>query len=312
MAENVTYQTYAMAGIKEDFADWVSNISPEYTPLISMIRKFPVHNTLFQWQWDNLSDMDTKNAYAEASDADAVKLTPTTIVQNYTQIMRKVVFVSDSANAVSSHGREKELFYQLKKAAKELKRDNEGIFLLADQAGSAGSPGSADADAAARKTASFGTLIAASMKKTGELTEKLLFETTELLYTEGADPSIIMYHPSKAEFFASLQEKSGSDGNRMRIFENDKRFVKQVEYIVDPLGQELKCIPNRWMPKEVVYIFNPSDLGMAVLRAPKKVALAKSGSAEKYMIEQEVGFRLNNPKAAAMITVGAAPETAPK
>lgn len=298
-----TYQTYKMAGIKEDFADWVSNISPEYTPLISMIRKFPVHNTMFQWQWDKLSDINTGNAFAEASDAEDVDLTPTTVVQNYTQIMRKVVFVSDSANAVSSHGREKELFYQLKKAAKELKRDNEGIFLLADQKATPGAAGTA------RLTASFGTMIDATMKKTGELKEELLFETTALLYTEGADPSIIMYHPSKADFFASLQEKSGT---RMRIFENDKRFVKQVEYIVDPLGQELKCIPNRWMPKDVIYIFNPSDLGMAVLRAPKKVALAKSGSAEKFMIEQEVGLRLNNPKAAAMITAGAAPEEAPK
>lgn len=299
-----TYQTYAMAGIKEDFADWVSNISPEYTPLISMIRKFPVHNTMFQWQWDKLSDMKTDNAYEEASDAETVELTPTVIVQNYAQIMRKVVFVSDSANAVSSHGREKELFYQLKKAAKELKRDNEGIFLLADQKGVPGATGEnpiggPQPQKNARLTSSLGHQISADMKKEGELTEELLFETTALLYTEGADPTLIMYHPSKADFFASLQEKSGT---RMRIFENDKRFVKQVEYIVDPLGQELKCIPNRWMPKDVIYIFNPSDLGMAVLRAPKKVALAKSGSAEKFMIEQEVGLRLNNPKSAAMIT----------
>lgn len=286
------YQTYKMAGIKEDFADWVSNISPEYTPLISMIRKFPVHNTMYQWQWDVLSAMNPENAYAEASDASEVTLEPTKIVQNYTQIMRKVVFVSDSANAVSSHGREKELFYQLKKAAKELKRDNEGIFLLKDQAATAGAADSK------RLTGSFGSLIDETMKETADLTEDTLFKVTAKLYTEGADPSIIMYHPASANFFASLQEKSGT---RMRIFENDKRFVKQVEYIVDPLGQELKCIPNRWNPEDATYIFNPSDLGMAVLRAPKKVALAKSGSAEKFMIEQEVGLRLNNPKAAALI-----------
>lgn len=289
-----TYQTYEMAGIKEEFADWVSNISPEYTPLVSMIRKFPVQNTMFQWQWDALSDVDTSNAFAEASDATDVTLKPTTIVQNYTQIMRKVVFVSDSANAVASHGREKELFYQLKKAAKELKRDNEAIFLQAAQAATPGAAGTA------RKTGSLGTQIDASMKKTGKLDEALLFATSAALYTEGADPSLIMFHPSKAEFFASLQEKSGT---RMRIFENDKRFVKQVEYIVDPLGQELKCLPNRWMPEDVIYILNPSDLGMAILRAPKKVPLAKTGSAEKFMIEQEVGLRLNNPKSAAMITV---------
>ena len=292
-----TYCSYSMKGIKEEFADWVSDISPEYTPFISMCTKFPVINTQFNWQVDVLAAPNENNAVKEGEAATSVALTPTTVKHNFTQIMRKVVMVSDTANAVSSHGREKELFYQLKKAAKELKRDNEAIFLQIAQDGQVGQSGQAS------KTTSLGKLIADDMKPTAVAEnqfEESLFALTAKLFTEGSEANVIMYHPSMARLFAGLQEKTGT---RQRIFENDKRFVKQVEYIIDPLGQEYKCIPNRWMPAKAAYILNFKDVGMAVLRAPKQIKLAKDGSAEKYMIEQEVGLRLNNPKAAALFQI---------
>lgn len=300
MAFNITaMQTYSMNGIKEEFADWVANISPEYTPFTSMISKFPVKNTIFHWQTDELNAPDLANAVEQGSDAGNAAMQATTTKLNYTQIMRKVVMVSDTANSVSSHGREKELFYQLRKAAKELKRDQEAIF-LSDQAGVAAASGTAG------KTSAVGALVDASMVVAGKADfsdfEAKLFETTSKLYSEGAEPTIIMYNPDSAEAIAGLQEKSGV---RERIFENDKRFVKHVEVIVDPLGQEFKCVPNRWMPAQTLYILNPSDFAQATLRAPQQVKLAKVGSAEKYMIEQEVGLRLRHPKAAAILTVKA-------
>ena len=291
-----TYMSYEMAGIKEEFADWVSNISPEYTPFISMIKKIPVKNTHFQWQTDELAAVDINNANLEGSAAVSKTLKETTVQSSYTQIMRKVVMVSDTANAVSSHGREKELFYQLKKAASELKRDNETIFLLPAQVGVGHSA------AGKALTTSLGQQIDPTMKKEAvdEVDfEKELFALTAIGFIAGSEANIIMYNPSLAGLFAGLQEI----GNRKRIFENDKRFVKQVEYLVDPLGQGYKLIPNRFVPVKTAYIFNTNDIGMAVLRAPKQEKLAKKGSSEKYMIEQEVGLRLNNPKAAMMLTI---------
>lgn len=300
MAFNITnMQTYSMNGIKEEFADWVANISPEYTPFTSMISKFPVKNTIFHWQTDELNAPNLANAVEQGSDAAGSAMQATETKMNYTQIMRKVVMVADTANAVSSHGREKELFYQLRKASKELKRDQEAIF-LSDQTGVAAASGTAG------KTTAFGALVDSGMVIAAKTDfsdfEAKLFETTRKLYTEGAEPNIIMYHPEVAEAIAGLQEKSGT---RERIFENDKRFVKNVEVIIDPLGQEFKCIPNRWMPAQTIYIFDPADFGQATLRAPQQTKLAKVGSAEKYMIEQEVGLRLRHPKAAAVMTVKA-------
>lgn len=298
----IPFETYSMAGIKEEFAEWVSNISPEYTPFISMIAKFPVKNTRFQWQQDTLADPDTANAVVEGDSAAGTALTPTVTKESYTQIMRKVVMVTDTANAVTSYGREKELFYQLKKAAKELKRDQESIFLLETNGSTYGSA------TVARKTKSLGEQIDSTLAGTtfdwdstgATAFEDSLFGMTSALYTAGAEPTILMYNPAEAKFFAALQE---STGTRMRIFENDKRFVKQVETIVDPLGQEFRCVPNRWVAPGLIYCFNPADLGQATLRAPQRIKLAKDGSYEKYMIEQEVGLRLNNDKAAALMHV---------
>ena len=299
---DVIFHSFEMEGVKSSFADWISNISPEYTPFTSMIAKFPVKNTRFQWQTDNLKDVDMNNAVAEGDNAQEATLTATEVHHNFTQILRKVVSVSDTANAVSSYGREKELFYQLKKASKEIKRDLETILLLKDQKGVPHSV------LAAGRTASLGDLISDdSSVATGVDpanwvdVEKDLFELTRILYTNGAEAGVILYNPVFAKSFSALQEKV--DG-RVRIFQNDKRFVKQVETIVDPLGQELKCVPNRWMPKDIIYIIDPSDISLAVLRAPKQEKLDKAGSSELYLIEQEVGLRLNNPKAAGKITFG--------
>ncbi len=41
------FATYDMSGIKESFANWISNISPEYTPFGAMTRKEGVRNTHF-------------------------------------------------------------------------------------------------------------------------------------------------------------------------------------------------------------------------------------------------------------------------
>ncbi|MFW3388591.1 UNVERIFIED_CONTAM: DUF5309 family protein, partial [Kocuria sp. CPCC 205274] len=65
---------------------------------------------------------------------------------------------------------------------------------------------------------------------------------------------------------------------------------------------EFKLIPNRFMPADKVFIFDPSDWTQMVLRAPQRTKLAKTGSFEKWMIEMEVGLRHRNPFASGILT----------
>ncbi|MFW3388590.1 UNVERIFIED_CONTAM: DUF5309 family protein, partial [Kocuria sp. CPCC 205274] len=82
--------SYELNGVKESFANWISNLSPTDTPFVSMTGKEAVKNKYFQWQEDQLAKYGP-NAFAEGSDAVAGTLKSTTVRQNVTQILRKTV-----------------------------------------------------------------------------------------------------------------------------------------------------------------------------------------------------------------------------
>jgi hypothetical protein len=304
-----TFVSYEQNGKKLSFANWISNLSPQEVPFCSMTGKESIQQTLFQWQTDTLAPV-AENAVIEGSAAPSEALSSTTVVNNITQILRKVVQVSDTANTLANYGRGKELQYQMEKKGKEIKRDLE--FALLNQGAKV------DGDAGtARKTAGYPGLVAAlgvadadtgaivnkDVLVDGTLTEVDLFDITYELYIAGSSANIIMFHPKHATFFSALQERSGAEGNRQRIFENTTKFAVYVSTVVDPLGQEYKLVPNRWMPEESIYFFNPSDWTQMVLRAPSRTKLAKDGSYEKWMIEMEVGLRHRNPFASGILNV---------
>lgn len=301
-----TLVSYDQNGKKLSFANWISMISPEDTPFVSMTGKESINQTLFQWQTDTLAAVNKGNAVVEGSAAVDGTLGKTTVLDNVTQILRKVVKVSDTANTLANYGRGRELMYQMEKAGKEIKRDLE-VILLSDQAKDVGD------STKPRLTAGFKALCApvgVPDEDTGAITHKEMagalpteaeiFDMTLQLYTAGSEADIIMIHPKFANTFAELQEK---DGTRLRMFENTKQFIKQVNTITDPLGQTYKLIVNRWMPEDSIYFLRSSDWTQMVLRAPKRTELAKDGSYEKWMIEMEVGLRHRNPHASGILAV---------
>lgn len=310
---DTTLVSYDLNGKKLSFANWISNLSPTETPFVSMTGKEAINQTLFQWQTDTLETANANNAVVEGSAAEAPVRSSTTVLSNVTQILRKVVRVSDTANALANYGRGQELQYQMEKAGKEIKRDLE-VALLRNGAKVDGS------GTVARKTAGFKALVAAKdaadpdtgavvNKETaasGKITEAELFDLTYNLYLSGSNANIIMFHPKHASFFASLMETPAAGANRMKMFDGqDTKFNQYVSTVVDPLGQLFKLIPNRWMGKADVYFFTPSDWTQMVLRAPQRTKLAKDGSYEKWMVEMEVGLRHRNPYASGILTIKA-------
>lgn len=111
--------------------------------------------------------------------------------------------------------------------------------------------------------------------------ESDLFDLTLQLYLSGSEADIIMINPAFAGQFSALQETSS--GSRMRIFENTKNAMFEVNTITDPLGQTYKIVVNRWMPNDAIYFFRSADWTQMVLRAPQRTELAKDGSYEKWI-----------------------------
>ena len=300
-------------GNKLTFANWISILSPTETPFSSMISKGKTDTKAFSWQTDVLATAGA-NAQIESYEASAItgsnaNNTTTTEVTNVTQILSKIVSVSDSVEATAHYGRGGELEYKMGKAGKEITRDLEWAFLnnsakvagnattarlTAGYQGLVAPQGSADPDTGAVVNIKTGTA--------NKVTEKQLFDVTSALYVAGANANVIMFNPAQAGFFSSLQEAT-APASRQRIFENSSKFSVYVATVVDPLGQEFKLIPNRLMPAGEIFIFNPSDFSEMVLRPAKRIPLAKTGSTTKYLIEMETGLQSRNPYCCGQITL---------
>ncbi|MGL5016107.1 MAG: SU10 major capsid protein [Bacteroidales bacterium] len=324
--------SYDLKGKKLSFADWITNLSPTETPFVSMIGKEAISQTKFQWQTDKIP-APRFNAEFEGSVPGFDETFSTQVITNTTQIFRRAVSVSDTANVVAYYGRGKEIGYQMEKAGLELKRDIE-VALLTNTNIAGSDPQSTEAGKSdmgqghtnnlAGKTSGFVGLCLKedqADKDTGakthvkltadpadSITEKALFDMTYNLYLANSNANVIMFHPKYAHFFTAMIEQSAAasavSGNRMKMFDSmDDTYNAEVDTIIDPLGQKYALVPNRHMPEKHVFFFNPSDWTQMVLRAPKKIQLAKVGSSEEWMIECELGLRHRNPAASGVIVL---------
>ena len=311
--------SYDLQGEKLSFADWISNISPTETPFCSMTGKEAIKQTTFQWQSDIMPAVKTDNACQEGSVPDFDDPASTTVLKNYTQIFRRAVSVSDTANAVSYYGRSKEIGYQMEKAGLEFKRDMEVAFLqqtadgaLAESTNKAGITAGFIKLCAAETETAPDTGAKTTMKSgaAGTFTEKNIFDLTYNLYLANSKANTIMYHPKHAGIFSKLLSidtaQASVIGNRMKMFAAmEDTYNTEVDTIIDPLGQRFALVPNRYMPEDAVYFFNPGDWTQMVLRAPKKIQLAKVGSSEEWMIEAEIGLRHRNKHASGILELKA-------
>lgn len=306
------YTVYEVIGKKEDVSDIISNISPTDTPFQSMIGKESVSNVLFQWQEDELAAA-AANAQYDGFDASEIAATPTTLRENYTQILAKAIKVAATTDAVSRYGRAKETAYQLSKRGAELKRDLEYVLLNAQAGGkgtlnnvtltSIGNSANVTANAA-RTMKSFQALVHADhLNKTGNsntaMTETLLNTTMQELYDAGANPNTVMIPPGEALTFAAYAA-STTYSTRSRDIGNEKKLVNAVNVYVSPFG-EVKVVLNRFQVNTDYLFFNPSDWKLCVLRGWERVPLAKVGDSERHMLVGEYSLKHVNVKASAIV-----------
>ncbi|MGL5014391.1 MAG: SU10 major capsid protein, partial [Bacteroidales bacterium] len=112
----------------------------------------------------------------------------------------------------------------------------------------------------------------------------------------------IMYHPRHALAFSKFI--SDNQEHTHRMFDGlSATFNTFVDRIKCPLGRTYDLIPNRHMPENKIFFFNEDDWTQTVLRTPVVTPLGKQGSAERYLIEMEVGLRCRHPYASGILTL---------
>jgi len=278
-----TYTTYNQVGRAEDVSDIITDITPTDTPMSTLMKSEKTHARVFEWQEDSLANAAV-NAAVEGADASMATLSPTTMRSNVTQILTKAFQISATADAIKTYGRAKETAYQMGKALKEIKRDQERAFVGVSQAAVSGSA------SAARKMASIDQMITnstdAGSNATDPLTEAKLLVAGQDAFEKGSDPSVLMVKPADGLVIAGFTAASG----RNREFASTKTLVNVIDIYVGPFGT-YKVVLNRHQLTTHAFLIDPSMFKQVVLRPYTRTLLAKNGDSDRHQIVAEISCK---------------------
>jgi hypothetical protein len=280
-----------MQGLREDLAEWISNLSPTDTPFTSNVGRGTADAVYHEWQSDSLAAPNTANAQYQGDDI--ATFTPASVTQrlgNRTQISRKEVIISGTLDAVNKAGRRTELAYQMTKRAKELKIDIEAI-LLSNQAKATG------AVATAPKVASVLAWITTNTNHVGTdpigdgtdarvdggapraFTEAMLKSVMASTYNNSSEPLDVLMVGG-----ANKAVASGFAGGAQKTYDmSDRKLVTTIDVYVGDF-HTVRIIPNRFMRPRDALLLNWSLWSVDWLRPIRQFELAKTGDAEKRLL----------------------------
>lgn len=301
-----TYTTATAKGIREDLTDVIYNLSPTKTPFFQMAGRTKAKNVLHEWQIDSLANPDASNFRNEGNDATFTVPTATVRVGNYCQISDKTAIVAGTLDAVDKAGRDSEMAYQLAKRSAELKRDLETIAIGSNQAASGSDP---------RKTGSMLAWLKTNISKAGDgtdpvytvlpnavrvdgtqraLTEVLLKAVVQLAWTNGGEPGTIMV----GAFNKTVISTFGGNADKVVNMTGAQPgvIIAAMDVYVSDFGN-LKVTANRFQRTRDLFVLDPEYVSIAYLRGFKTTELAKTGDAEKRLLNVEWALKVNNEQA---------------
>lgn len=303
-----THSTYDAIGNREDLSDIIYDVSKAETPFMSGIPKTKSKSTKHEWQYDELDTATGANAVIEGDDATTDVSNATTRIFNYTQISDKVPRVSGSQEAAESAGRSSEMAYQIEKKMPALKRDVETSLLL-NQAYVAGNDTTArrcagsqswiltNTDIASDATAATGDGSDAHTDGTARALSESMFETVLAnVWDEGGNPTLGILGKAQKKVVA------GFSGNATRTHEGEgRKITNAIDIYIDPLGNEVRLVPCRQCPVDVVYFFDTEYVAFSVYREFGTQMLSKTGDSEREQMLVEYTLEMRNQKAHAAI-----------
>lgn len=310
-------KTYPMAGLPRDLSDVITQITPEDTPFFTACgagRK--ATQTMHEWTEDALNDPGT-NARLEGEDVTEFEASVVSELFNITQIFRKAVNVSGTADAIKQAGVRKQYNYQVAQRSKEFKRDMEYALLsnVVEQRTTSAVArrlrgaaawirtnwygGSGGAASTASTTSTTGVAAVAGTKRA--LTHDMIAEAMEKAYTQGGNPKLLMAAPSvrrktttvlKTVNVQDEQAKQARVTDTVRVYESD-------------FG-EVRIVPNRvqaFVPytKDCLLILDMEYWKTSFLRSVSERQLAVTGDSTRGMIIGELTLEARAEAASAMI-----------
>ena len=307
-----TFQTFSSIGNREDLEDVIYSISPVETPFMTMASRVEATATFHEWQTDALLAA-ASNRSIEGDDAVNGTSTPTVRVGNYVQTSSKYAVVTDLQNKIKKAGRGNEMSYQIAKRLGELKRDME-LALTQNQASSAGGVGTARSSASVEswlgtnRTSlgtgtsqttpgySSGTVLAPTDSTvTGAFVVSALKTIIAACWTAGGNPGIIMVGGAQKQVvsgfagIATIYREAGSTSKGTAI-------VGAADLYISDFGEH-RVVPNRFSRNRTALVLDMDYWSVAYLQKVQQKEIARTGSAEKRLID--VAFCLVSKNEAA-------------
>ena len=299
-----THSTYDHVGRREDLSDIIYDVSPTDTPALSAMPKGKATSTKHEWLTRSIAAASGSNAEIEGDDATTDAANANVRLFNYTQISDKVARVSGTQEAVNNAGMPGTMAREMEDKMKELKLDVETTLLqnIAQVAGT---------DTLARKCAGLQTYVKTNIDKASDgtaaagtgadiytdgtaraLQESFVENALATGWSNGANPSLGILNAFQKRKFAAFS------GSSTKMSDGDKRKVtNNVEVYIDPLGTEIRLVPCRQCPTDVIYFVNPEFLEFSTLRNFQTKELAKTGDSERKQILVEYTLEVRNEKA---------------
>lgn len=300
----------SIKGKPRDLMDMIFNVAPTDTPLLTMCGKSSASQTLHEWQTDTLAAPGT-NVVLEGADTTSFSESTTTELSNKTQILKKAISVSGTAQAVKQAGVSRQYSYQMALRLKELKKDVE-FALLSNQLAAAetssagrkmqGLPCWMQTNFAGGASGAKATSSAACTAGTTRVpTEAMLKSLLTDIYNAGGNPDRIMMAP---DIRVKMSEVLTGGATKMEKAER-KKATAVIDVYVSDFGS-LNLVPNRVQAYETysktcAFVLDPQYWKVAYLRGFKEERLAVTGDSLKGHVLVECTLEARNDASSGVL-----------
>ncbi len=302
----------SIKGKPRDLMDMIFNVAPTDTPFLTMCGRSSASQITHEWQTDTLAS-PAENSVLEGADTDTFSESYTTELNNKTQILKKAINVSGTAQAVKQAGVSKQYSYQMALRMKELKKDLEYALLQnkvsrSDNGSSEGRlmtglPCWMQANYAGESGGSKATLpgTPCSAGTPRVPTEAMLKDLLTSIYNAGGNPDQIMMAP---DIRVKMSEVLSGGATKIEKAER-KRATAVIDVYVSDFGS-LKLVPNRVQAfepfsKTCAFVLDPQYWKVAYLRGFKEERLAVTGDSMKGHILVECTLEARNDASSGVL-----------
>jgi hypothetical protein len=308
-----TLVTTGTIGNREELDNIVSRITPEDTPIRSMIGKTTFSSIHPEWEIDALA-APADNAVAEGDEYSFSALDQPTRIGTYTQILRKAFLVSGTQEAVDNAGNLMKKAEQKVKKGKELLKDVE-LAIVTNTASTAtetgrrfgGLPTWLTSNVSRGATGanggfSGGVSTVATNGTQRAFTKAIMDAVLQSCYISGANVKSVVVSPYVKQVFSTFMSDSNVAPFRQAVEDKQKNTIIAAADMYQGDFGVVAVVPNRVMAGAATtarnaFFIDPDMLEWGWLKGraiTEDKDVARTGDAEKVVLLGEGALKVRN------------------